>query len=402
MPLCDFDRICYEIRPCDVLLIEGHSRVSEIIKQITQSSWSHSALYIGRLHDIEDSKLREKAKQYCPDNLDAQFVIEGVFGKGTVISPLTEYHDDHIRICRPRGLSPRDAQNVLHYAINQLGTDYDVRQALDMFRLMVPWRIMPRHFRSKLFQHQLTSTAKTICSTVIAEAFNSVDFPILPHVQHDSEKGLELIYRNPKLYTPKDFDYSPYFEIIKYPFVSFDDYYRKLPWNKEGLISNDAVGISKAPNTAVPVANYESVPNYDTDQEVSVVHENVDDIDDEATKTPQSASVASDSTKEAEEFSEKATASPKKQTILSRIQSKRKKKNKSKSNDDEPPASGLTDNTPNTSSENSISSNEPTIIENIKTSEPKAKDQHGNIKIVSNSILNKIYIALFSQPSKNV
>ena len=25
-PLCDFERICYEIKPCDVLLVEGRSR----------------------------------------------------------------------------------------------------------------------------------------------------------------------------------------------------------------------------------------------------------------------------------------------------------------------------------------------------------------------------------------
>ena len=272
IPLGEFDRICYEVRPCDVLLIEGRTRVSEVIKLITQSSWSHSALYIGRLHDIEDPKLREKAKQFCHDNLDAQFVIEGELGKGTIITPLTEYNKDHIRICRPRGLSPRDAQNVIRYAINQLGTGYDVRQIFDLARLLFPWRILPRHFRSKLFENHPDSTTKTVCSTVIAEAFNSVDFPILPHIEHDETKGIEMYYRNPKLYTPKDFDYSPYFEIIKYPFVSFDDYYRKLPWNKEGLMSNDAVGISKgvkSKDNEMP----ENIPVYDTDQELSVVED---------------------------------------------------------------------------------------------------------------------------------
>src|SRR3569832_2812393 len=49
MPLCDFDRLSLEIRPCDVLLVEGRSRVSNIIKNITQTAWTHSALYIGRL-----------------------------------------------------------------------------------------------------------------------------------------------------------------------------------------------------------------------------------------------------------------------------------------------------------------------------------------------------------------
>jgi hypothetical protein len=40
-PLCDFERIRYEIRPGDVLLVEGHTRVSDVIKNITQSPWTH-------------------------------------------------------------------------------------------------------------------------------------------------------------------------------------------------------------------------------------------------------------------------------------------------------------------------------------------------------------------------
>src|SRR5262249_54050153 len=31
----------------DVLLIDGDQRVSEVIKYLTQSSWSHSAIYVG-------------------------------------------------------------------------------------------------------------------------------------------------------------------------------------------------------------------------------------------------------------------------------------------------------------------------------------------------------------------
>ena len=53
IPLCDFERIRYELRPCDVLLIEGRSHVAEIIRSISQSSWTHAALYIGRVHDIQ-------------------------------------------------------------------------------------------------------------------------------------------------------------------------------------------------------------------------------------------------------------------------------------------------------------------------------------------------------------
>ncbi len=243
-PLCDFERIRYELRPCDVLLIEGRSRVSEVIKQITQSSWSHSCLYIGRLHDIDDLALRVKLTEHFKADPDVQLVIEGYLGKGTIVSPLENYRTDHIRICRPRGLSRQDAQQVSAFAINQLGTGYDVRQLFDLARFMVPWSILPRRWRSSLFEHHVGEPTKTVCSTMIAQAFASIDFPILPVVKQHEESGIELFARNPRLFTPSDFDYSPYFEIIKYPFIAFaEGPYRKLPWNRQGLVSHDGESI---------------------------------------------------------------------------------------------------------------------------------------------------------------
>ena len=260
-PICDFDRIRYELRPCDVLLIEGRSRVSEVIKIITQSSWSHSALYIGRIHDIEDADIRQYAMKFFDGPPDTQLLVEGVMGKGTIISSLTAYKKDHIRICRPRGLSPNDAQQIINYSIEKLGTDYDVRQILDLARFLFPWTIMPRKWRSRLFSKSAGNSTRTVCSTMLASAFEVVDFPILPYVKKHETKGIELIPRNTKLFTPRDFDYSPYFEIIKYPFIEFDSHamYRKLPWNREGLVSNDNEDI-----TSHPKANSEWVkPNYD-------------------------------------------------------------------------------------------------------------------------------------------
>jgi len=245
IPLCDFERICYEVRPCDVLLIEGRSRVSDIIRSITQSSWSHAALYIGRIHDVEDPKLRNLLAAHFQGTPDTQLIVEGIMGQGTVVNKLSNYNKDHIRLCRPRGLARKDAQNVMSYAIHRLGSPYDVGHILDLARFLLPWTILPKHYRSRLFEHHAGENTKTVCSSMIAEAFASVEFPILPLVKQHAEQGIELIARNPKLYTPRDFDYSPYFDIIKYPFVEFADYamYRKLPWNREGLISHDNVGI---------------------------------------------------------------------------------------------------------------------------------------------------------------
>ena len=59
IPLCDFEKYRHELKACDVILVEGRSRVSSVIRLITNSPWTHAALYIGRLHDIEDPALRD-------------------------------------------------------------------------------------------------------------------------------------------------------------------------------------------------------------------------------------------------------------------------------------------------------------------------------------------------------
>ncbi len=251
LALTDFERIQYEIRPCDVLLMEGRARVSRIIQLITQSSWTHAALYIGRLHDISDPALREKLKQYYQGEPDVQLVIESILGQGIIVSPLTKYEHDHIRICRPKGISRQDAQKVIGYAIDRLGTHYDIRQVLDLARLLLPWGILPRRWRSTLFTHNPGGSTKETCSSLLAEAFESVDFPILPVLKANTERGVELVQRIPRLCTPSDFDYSPFFEIIKYPIIELSEgaAYRKLPWNKEGIFS-DNEGKLYTPNLA--------------------------------------------------------------------------------------------------------------------------------------------------------
>lgn len=260
-PMCDFDRICYEIRPCDVLLIEGRSRVAEVIKQITQSSWSHACLYIGRIHDIEHAETREKILKAYPDiNPNEQLLVESILGKGTILSPISDYKQDHIRICRPAGLARKDAQLVIDYAVNRLGLQYDVRQIFDLARFLFPWGILPRRWRSSLFRYHPGELTKESCSSLIAEAFNSVHFPVLPVVRANKDKSFEFIQRFPKLYTPSNFDYSPFFEIIKYPIFELEDTptYRSLPW-KEGMLSDDQGHVVVPKSAAIS----ETLPTYD-------------------------------------------------------------------------------------------------------------------------------------------
>lgn len=215
--LCDFQQITREVMPGDVLLIEGRNRVSSIISQITRSPWSHAALYAGRLSEIPGKHLQEtiKAFSHYPD--DTQVLIETEVGEGTIASPITKYKEDHIRILRPQGLDESDIQRVIAFAVGRLGKRYNMRHIFDLARFLFPWSLFPRKWRSSLFQHNALKPTEDICSSMIADAFHSVDFPILPLVKQKDPDNLELVQRNPRLFTPSDFDYSPYFNVIKYP-----------------------------------------------------------------------------------------------------------------------------------------------------------------------------------------
>jgi hypothetical protein len=244
-PLSDFGRIRHEVKPCDILLVEGRSRVSEVVKLITQSNWSHAFMYIGRLHDIEDPQLRERLGNYYHGNTDKQLIIESELGTGTVVRVLTAYEREHLRICRPRGLGYHDSQKVIAYAIGRLGTTYDVRHIFDLARFLFPWTIMPRRWRSTLFNARPGKSTQTVCSTMIAEAFGQIQFPILPLVKRQDGDKVQLYRRNPKLCTPSDFDYSPYFDIIKYPFLDFQHHtdQRLLPWQGAEKLSVEEKGM---------------------------------------------------------------------------------------------------------------------------------------------------------------
>lgn len=239
-PLCDFSRLRFEIRPCDVVLVEGRTRISAIIRTITLSRWTHAALFIGRLSDIEDEETRNLVKSFYPGDPNEQLIIESMLGSGAIVSPLTKYQYDNLRVCRPKEISPQDVQEVVKTAAGYLGTKYDMRHILDFARFLVPYWFIPGKWRSSLFEYNADDMVRTICSTVIVEAFASNQYPILPVIQRTEEGKYIWSRRNPKLFTPDDFDYSPYFDIIKYPFLGDEKtIYKRLPWDKTGVICND-------------------------------------------------------------------------------------------------------------------------------------------------------------------
>lgn len=247
----DFMRLEEKIRMGDVLLIQGRSRVSNVISLLTKSIWTHSVLYIGQINQIQNPELKAILQANYAGSENDKLIIESLLDKGVIIAPLSDYQNDHIRICRPNGLPAKDAEQVIIAATRFLGKKYNPQQIFDLAKLLLPWNIFPSSWRTRLFYYHPGDASNLICSTLIAEAFHDIKYPILPIVHKHGIKGFEFIRRNPKLFTPCDFDYSPFFDIIKYPIIEFseDIPYTQLKWNEEGIISNDQQGIYIAKKT---------------------------------------------------------------------------------------------------------------------------------------------------------
>ncbi len=225
----DFDQLLADTRPADVILVEGRAHVSEVIKVVTLSPWTHVALMIGSLNSINNPEVRRKVTQFYQGDPTEPLVVESLLGYGTVINPLKSYRGQHLRVCRAINLPPGDAEKVVAFAVEHLGLDYDVRQLLDLARLMFPYGILPRRWRSTLFEHNAGKPTQIVCSSMIARCFQHVQYPILPIIRTDKDDVTRFYKRSFRLFVPADFDYSPFFDVIKYP---SRQYIRKIAFNR--------------------------------------------------------------------------------------------------------------------------------------------------------------------------
>ena len=207
------------IEPGDVLLVEGNNRISGIIKYLTQSTWSHGALYVGPVDGA-----------YEADG-EPHVLIEANIGEGVTSAPLSKYFPYHTRICRPIGLTDDDCARVCTYAAERIGFDYDVKNIFDLLRYLFPLPV-PQRWRRRMMALGSGHPTRIICSALIAQAFEHVRYPILPKVTRLKSAAARrdiLEIRHSSLYAPRDFDISPYFALVK-PTIEQGFDYRRMAW----------------------------------------------------------------------------------------------------------------------------------------------------------------------------
>ncbi len=212
-PYAPADPVALEqtLQPGDVVLVSGSEKISKAIKYLTQSTWSHAAIYVGDVIGRAE-----------PDG-ERHTLVEVNLGEGCVSAPLSKYAKAHTRICRAVSLSDEDRQTVVDFMIARIGLQYDLRNIFDMARFLVPLPVPPR-FRRQMISIGSGAPTRAICSTLIAQAFQKVRYPILPRVEkvRCQQLGIgrysrrEILHiRHHSLFAPCDFDLSPYFQVVK-------------------------------------------------------------------------------------------------------------------------------------------------------------------------------------------
>ena len=228
------------LQPGDIVLVEGNTRVSTAIKYLTQSTWSHSSLYVGPI-----SGRSEPAGE-------PHVLVEADVEHGVLSAPASKYSRAHTRIFRPIGLSADDVRAITDFAVDRIGMAYDLRNTFDLLRYLLPTPPVPSRFRRRMIALGAGSPTRAICSTLIAQAFQTIDYPILPSivVVASGQAGIVSLgpegareaahIRHHSLFVPRDFDISPYFTVVK-PTIEAGFNYHSVKWlpGKDGSRGNE-------------------------------------------------------------------------------------------------------------------------------------------------------------------
>ncbi|MCL4676629.1 MAG: lipo-like protein [Pararhodobacter sp.] len=215
----DYAALCEAIRVGDVLLVEGRAKISTGIKYLTQSTWSHAALC------VQD-----------PTSGAAPELVEVTLEDGCHRIPLSKYKGVNTRLCRAASLSTEERRIVARFAEDRIGLQYDMRHIFDLMRYLIPRPPIPIRWRRRMLSFGSGDPTRAICSSLIAQAFQSVNYPILPTIEMVRASGASSWHaqevwhiRHYSIFMPRDFDLSPYFAVVKPTLLCGFDH-RRIRW----------------------------------------------------------------------------------------------------------------------------------------------------------------------------
>ena len=166
------------LRPGDVILTEGNSRVAALVRRVTRSRWAHVSVYVGALEAGDDGR--------C--------VVEADISAGVRAVPLSEFKGQRARIVRPQSLTDADRQRLVDWLVGHIGAPYDLAHA---------WALGRSLLKLPASRTMVQDAKRFICSSLLAQAFLFVGHPIA---------ASEARY-----VVPRDFESAAGFEVVQAP-----------------------------------------------------------------------------------------------------------------------------------------------------------------------------------------
>jgi uncharacterized protein YycO len=166
------------LRPGDVILTEGNSRVAALVRRVTRSRWAHVSVYVGPLEAGDD----------------ARCVVEADISAGVRAVPLSEFKGQRARIVRPQSLTDADRQRLVDWLVGHIGAPYDLAHA---------WALGRSLLKLPAPRTMVQDAKRFICSSLLAQAFLFVGHPIA---------ACEARY-----VVPRDFESAAGFEVVQAP-----------------------------------------------------------------------------------------------------------------------------------------------------------------------------------------
>jgi Permuted papain-like amidase enzyme, YaeF/YiiX, C92 family len=166
----------------DVLLTDGNTRVAALVRRITRSAWSHVSMYVGPLEEGPDPR--------C--------VVEADVAAGVRAVRLSEFKGQRVLVLRPTGLHDVERRRLADWVVSRIGNEYDLAHAWALGRRLLRLPVATPLPRPPSTMAQ--SATRFICSSLLAQAFVLVGYPIAP--DHSDV-------------TPRDFESAAVFEVVR-------------------------------------------------------------------------------------------------------------------------------------------------------------------------------------------
>jgi hypothetical protein len=184
----DLQSLAAVLQHGDVVLASGCTRAAALVRRFTGSGWAHVAMYVGPLDETADPR--------C--------IVEADIAEGVRAVPLSEFRGQRVLVLRPSALAREDRRRLADWVLARIGHRYDLVHAWaltkTLLRLPLPLRVPPVS----------ESATRFICSSLLAQAFMLVGYPIPPaHVRARDASAPDLRY-----VTPRDFENASGFEVI--------------------------------------------------------------------------------------------------------------------------------------------------------------------------------------------